>query len=123
MIVADSVVVEADCAGNSHRRQRIIGEMFPSPKQWAELREMESGRDDRMRSILHLTPAESLPEFKEEELHVEKESPPCPSGRHIALAYLFDLILDDSFSQEATNDSTGESFPLDNFTEVFDKPA
>ena len=122
-IVADSVVGEADCSGNSHRRQRVIGEMFPSPKQWAELREVESGRDDRMRSILHLTPAESLPVFREEELHVENESPPYPSGRHIALAYLFDLLLDDSFSQVATDDSTGESIPSDNFTEVFDKPA
>ena len=50
----------------------------------------------RIRSLLLESPAESVPVLSEQELKLESKisSPSSPSCRHVAFAYLFDLLLD-----------------------------
>ena len=119
-IIADSAVEDADSAVTRDRRQKTIRDMFPLPKQWAEMREAESGREDRIRSILLESPAESVPVFTKQELQVEAQPSPSPPCRHIAFAYLFDLMFDETLSR---NEPIGDSASMDTYAEVFDKPA
>ena len=122
-IITESVLEDADSDITLNRWHKTIREMFPPPREWAEIRETESGRMDRMRSILLESPAESVAIFREDEVILGAELSPSPNCRHIAFAYLFDLIFEDSLSEEACNEPVGDSASMDNYSVVFEKPA
>ena len=59
--LAEVAEVILDSAGaDSRLRQTAVRDMFPSPKQWAEMREAESGKEDREAGTLFFfRPAQS----------------------------------------------------------------